>query len=368
MNLELTHVDKERTIHCFIAGDKARQTAIEAALLYHLPIYETDRSRRTRISVLFDSRDEVDDFVFEYKELFDNSFYRRVEITGDNVATTLRRPQYYGQRMDFVDVEWQLIVGRLTSPVIQDKLVRWSRDSRRQLVIALCYDNRDLNARYAERLSRRLPESVTVLIDDSTPAEEAEKLKEETELAKYLNYCYAVSFDKGAIPAELPQDEVDAAWAALPDERMRRSSIHNVRTIPFKMLLLGHDRNDWETFYALTAKEIDSLTAVEHNRWTVERLIQGVRPCTDDERAEIEEDFRRRGADRKYAQARPVTLKKQYARGRGAHFDLCAFPELGVDETGLPVTRYDRDLTEAIPLMVKTYIDRFTTTKMPEDE
>ncbi len=81
-------------------------------------------------------------------------------------------------------------------------------------------------------------------------------------------------------------------------------------------------------------------------------------PCTDQERTEIEEDLRKRHYDKEYAKTNPVSLKKRYKNERNAHYDLCAFSELGVDETGLPVTRYDRDLTAVIPLIVKTYNDR----------
>lgn len=358
MNDILKKIDTEKTIHLLIAGDEGEKAAIEAALLYHLPLYEKDSRRRTRISLLFETLTKAEDFIFEYKELFDNSFYRIVRLDHDKVETTLHRPVYHGLRKEFVDVEWELIIGRLSNPVLQEKMLKWSFDSERQLIVLLCYNDDDRNARYAEKISRRLAPDTVVTVSKQDPREEEKREKEFLPMAKYLNYCYKKSFEEGKIPAELPEDEVEEAWNELPDDRMRKSSLQNVMAIPFKMLILGHDRNDWDKFYALTAAEIERLTAVEHNRWSVERLIQGVRPCTDRERNEIEEDFRRRREDNEYARANPLTLKKRYARERGAHFDLCAFSELGVDETGLSVVRYDRLLTEAIPLIVKTYIDR----------
>ena len=68
--------------------------------------------------------------------------------------------------------------------------------------------------------------------------------------------------------------------------------------------------------------------------------------------------MRRRLTDSAYREAHPVSLKKKYKLERGAHFDLCSFDELGVDDSGLPVTRYDRDIIAAIPLIVKTFNDR----------
>ncbi len=81
-------------------------------------------------------------------------------------------------------------------------------------------------------------------------------------------------------------------------------------------------------------------------------------PCTYQQRKEIEKDLLYRLSDPKHADKNPVSLKKRYKNERNAHYDLCAFSELGVDETGLPVTRYDRDLTAAIPLIVKSFNDR----------
>lgn len=355
-------LDNSRTIHCLAVGEKAPEKAIEDALMYHMPIYERDSSRRTRISLVFSGRDLMDDFIFEYKELLDNSFYRMVELKDEKVESRLHKPVYHGLRKDFVDVEWELIIGKLSHPALQQKIDRWSRDPRQQLIIQLCYANSERNRKYAKKLRNRLPENVvveTVSGDGVAPGFEDEELK--LIMAKCLNYCYKKSFEEGKVPVELPWEEVERAWEEIPDETSRMSNIYNVSTIPFKMQILGHDRADWDKYYALTLDEIESLTAVEHNRWSVERLIQGMRPCTDVERQEIAEDFERRKSDKDYAEASPLTLKKRYARERGAHYDLAAYSELGVDETGLPVSRYDRDLTMAIPLIVKTAADRVKT-------
>lgn len=360
----LEKIDPERSLHFFIAGENGSKAAIEAAMTYHLPLYETNSTRRTRISLLLPDVEAVDDFIFQYKELLDHSYYRRVIVNeGGKVSSSLHRPVYADTRPDFVDVEWELIAGRISNDVISEKLKKWSSNPDRNLAVLLCYADSRQNQKYASILKRRLPNSVEVVEVNDDPEAEAEMIKEFTPMAKYLNYCYKMSFETGSVPAELPEDEVEKAWAALPDEKMRTSSLHNVMSIPYKMKILGHDRNDWAGFYALTAKEIDSLAAMEHNRWTVELLIQGSRPCTDQERAEIEEDFRRRKEDREYARKNPLTLKKRYARERGAHYDLCAYSELGEDETGLSVARYDRDLTEAIPLIVKIYTDRHGNAK-----
>lgn len=343
-----------------LLGDKAfiREEAIKYAMLSHYPEYERDSTSQTRISMLVDDVKDIHDFVFEYQELMDNSYWRIVDLTGEKPKVELHRPQYEGRRKDFVDVEWEFIIGHLSHPVLQAKLRRWANDPKQQLTISIGYNDSEKSYSFAEKLRRRLPDSVKIEVKEDNPEKEAREKAEMMEMAKYLHYFYQASYQLKHVPTELPEDEVNKAWDSIGDEKLKMSNIYNVMSIPVKMEILGHDRNDWNTFYALTAGEIEQLTAVEHNRWCVERLIQGMRPCTDQERKEIEEDLQKRLSDAEYAKANPMSLKKKYKNERNAHYDLCAFSELGVDETGLPVTRYDRDLTAAIPLIVKTFNDR----------
>lgn len=346
--------------HICIAGDYANSFILsrEKALTEHYPAYITDPNLRTRISVILNAQNEVDDFLFEYQELLDNSYWRSVDLSGLIPKVTTHTPQYEGRRMDFIDVEWEFVIGRISNPFLQTKIKRWAADPRQMLSISLCYDDKDKSIRYAEKFRRRLPDSVTVEMCELDAEKDKQRDEELMAMAKYLHYFYQASYQLNHVPTELPEDEVDKAWAEI-DDTMKRSNFYNVMSIPHKMKLLGHDRNDWNSFYALTASEIELLTEVEHNRWCVERLIQGSRPCTDDERKEIETDLRCRLSDPAYAKANPISLKKRYKTERNAHFDLCAFSELGVDETGLHVSRYDRDLTAAIPLIVKTFHDHY---------
>ena len=84
------------------------------------------------------------------------------------------------------------------------------------------------------------------------------------------------------------------------------------------------------------------MAETEHNRWSVERLLLGNRPCTDDELRIIREDVKAR--------------KKEYKK-RNIHFDLRAYQELEEDGTGKNAKVYDYDLTACIPLMVKTFYE-----------
>lgn len=342
--------------HIVIDGEWAicAKEALNAALIVHTPEYNLDKSKRTRITLIASDAADIHDFVFEYQELFDNSYWRIVDLRSDKPSIELHRPQYEGMREDFVDVEWEFVLGRLSNPLLQTKLRRWSADEGQRLVVVLCYSDKAKNESFAEKLKRRLPGNADVITHDAFEQNSEDLMA----MAKYLHYFYQASYELQHVPTELPEEDVDRAWNAISDERMKMSNLYNVMSIPFKMQILGHDRSDWDNFYALTSDEIEQLTEVEHNRWCVERLIQGTRPCTDDERREVAEDLRLRLADSRYAQENPMSLKKKYKTERNAHYDMCAYSELGADETGLPVTRYDRDLTAAIPLIVKTFNDR----------
>lgn len=347
--------------HIILFGNKdfIHDEGIHHAILSHYPEYEFDSMLRTRISVLVDDAKAIHDFVFEYQELFDNSYWRIVNFLGEKPMVEMHRPQYEGRRKEFVDIEWEFIIAHLSHPILQEKLRRWAHDPKQQLTISIGYEDKEKNHSVAEKLRRRLPASVRIEAKEYNPEKDEKQKADLMRMAKYFHYFYQASYELKHVPTELPEDEVNKAWDAITDEKLKMSNIYNVMSIPMKMEILGHDRNDWGTFYALTAEEIEQLTAVEHNRWCVERLIQGMRPCTDQERKEIEDDLRERLSNEEYAKANPMSLKKKYKNERNAHYDLCAFSELGVDETGLPVTRYDRDLTAAITLIVKTYNDRY---------
>ncbi len=346
-------------IVCFGEAEALAETLPLYANSHHSGAYVSNPSKRTRISVVTDDTDFIDDFMFLRKELIENSFRRIVDLRGEIPQVRLYKPMYYGKRPDFVGTEWEFVIGKISSEAVQAKMQLWASDPDRQLTVYLGFDNSVRNRNYAEILQRRLGRDLTVDLRDDDSVAKKSREKEFTEMAKYVNYVYNLSFEKLGVPAELPQNEVDEAWEKVTDDTARNSSLFNVMSLEQKMLLLGHDRSDWATFYALSADEIEFLTAVEHNRWVIERLLQGNRPCTDEERAEIEEDMRRRLTDSEYREKHPVSLKKKYKLERGAHFDLCSFDELGVDESGLPVTRYDRDLVAAIPLIVKTFSDRY---------
>jgi hypothetical protein len=175
------------------------------------------------------------------------------------------------------------------------------------------------------------------------------------QMAKRLNYFYSCSFSGKGVPTSMPKDEIEEKWAQQTSVALRFSNIYNSMTLPTKMRSLGHDENDWDKFYAMTKDEIRQTAAVEHNRWSVERLILGFRPPTDSERAEIEENIEQLAAARRRGEKSELNDFKNMYKKRKIHYDLCSYAELGIDKTGQDVRIYDYDLTACIPLIANSY-------------
>lgn len=358
--------DSTDRIHLVISGfDKqAEAVAIHAALISHFPNYHpTDQiPLRTRITIVDKNIHERRDvFVNEYQNLFNNSYYRTVDINASKID--FHHPVYEGKRMDFVDVEWEFVNASINSPVMVEKINQWIQSGNQLLTFVVTHGDDEQNLAEAlalpnEIYERQLPVFVkqrkkvlSELLEVSSKYNHVYPFGMEdcgydvsmplAKLAKYLKYFYDCSYGEIGVPTELPIAEVEAAWRQVKSFKLRFSNIYNVMTIATKMRSVGHTDEDAGAFYALTQKEIETLSEVEHNRWSVERLIQGSRPCNDAESAEIRADLK---------------LKKKYKK-KDVHFDLRAYDELEFDETGKNVKVYDYDLIACIPLIVKSFYE-----------
>lgn len=354
-------INDAKRIHAVIIGDSewARIWAISTALVCHYPNYERDENLRTRISWIGITQDEIDDFVYDFKNLFDNCYWRTVNIDGENVNIKTFFPQYRETRKDFVDIEFEFIEGKFTNRLFQRKLESWTQDPEQVITLIFCDNDQQKNIDLATKTFERLsPDANRVQIlaystegtdypgiqnfgDISFADEHFSKL---LDMAKYLNYFYSASYKLQHLPLDMPRTDVEKEWENIKDPKILLSNIFNVTTMASKMRILGHKREDWNDYFALTPREIAELTPTEHNRWSVERLILGMRPCNDAELESIKKN---------------INLKKEFKTKRKAHADLVAFDELQNDETGLNVIRYDSDLIASIPLIAKSFSDAF---------
>lgn len=356
-------------VHIVLSGfnAQAESIAIYTALTAHYPNYRPKDKfpLRTRITIIEEGlQSKRDAFISRYQSLFDNSFYRTVDVKKHSID--FHRPMYAGKRSDFVDVEWEFVDSSINNPEVRRKIHNWVNDYNQLLTFFVCGDNDAQNLSDLMSLPKVVFEKdIPVIIQQSVSMPANALYNSATynnirtfgmkdcgydvslplvKLAKLLAYAYDFSYNNQHFPTKLPIDKAEKIWKDEKSFKMRCSCICNVMTIAAKMRSLGHDAADAGVFYALTQSDIESLSETEHNRWSVERLVQGARPCTDEELADIRTDIK--------------TLKQVY-KNKDIHFDLRAYDELEEDGTGRNVKEYDYALTAIIPLMVKTFYEKY---------
>lgn len=362
--------DSESTVHLVIFGfsSQAEALAVNASLIAHYPNYCRDVRLRTRITIIDDDVYKCKDQLTQrYVHLFENSYYRTIDLNDANPQCVLHCPQYEHRRKDFVDIEWEFVNGNIRNEAVRQKLEEWSVDSRQQLTIALCHDDQIKN--YNEAFSMPLDvynNDVTILChtDQNEIIRMATSgaafasvypfgeslcdigiLRTIKRMAQRVNYIYNHCFslapdDPVTAPSAIDEEKLEAQWRNVGSMPKQYSNIFNAMTLATKMHSVGHDSADWREYYALTLDEITMLTEVEHNRWNVEELILGYRPTTDEEQRLIEND---------------ISLKKVF-RNKKIHYDLRAYDDLRSDRTGKNVNVYDMALTQGIPLIIKSCI------------
>lgn len=363
--------DSEATVHLVIVGfsDQAEAFALNAALVAHYPNYCKDTRLRTRITIIDDNvYDGKDRLTQRYVHLFENSYYRTLNLKDTNPQCKLHKPIYEKEnRKDFVDVEWEFVNGNIKNDAVRQKLEEWSADSRQQLTIAICHTAQNRNFSESFGLPQAIykneipvlchtegndmmnviknSEIYKCLYPFGKECCDIDTLRTLKQLAQRVNYVYNHCFslapdDPITAPASIDENTLEEQWKNIGSLPKQYSNIFNAMTLGTKMHSIGHTSDDWKAYYALTMEEINILTEVEHNRWSVEELILGYRPVTDEEKRLVEEDI----------------SQKKILRSKKIHYDLRSFDDLRTDSTGKNVNVYDMALTQGIPLIIKTCI------------
>lgn len=360
-------LESDHTVHLVVFGLSNLTTALveNVTLVAHYPNYTRDHQLRTRITVIDEHVSEWSRvFVSLHKSLMDNSYYRHVDVHTKHCD--LHRPMYEGQREDFVDVEWEFVTGSIHDVVVQDKLLGWAYDEKQVLSVAICHDSDEVNFAEANLIGGMLVGSPVLIYLKQLSSAFYNIISQITRLGyvrligmkdsgyditlpllrmakriKYVyDYCYQYNIEsetEGCItaPSFIDEATVDDHWLQEKRAIKRYSNLCNAMTLATKMRSLGHGAGKGNKFYAITKEEIDLIGQVEHNRWSVEEMLLGFRPCTDEEQAEVEAD---------------VAKKAEY-KERLVHYDLRAYNDLRVDDTGKNVNTYDLCLSASIPLI-----------------
>lgn len=352
LDYEPITINSQKHVHVVIVGmgEVAETMAIHAAHVAHFPNYVRNHSIRTRITMIAPQAEALsEDLVKRYRHLFDNSYYRIVKPSEEKAVSAFHKPMYEGQREDFVDVEWEFVETESWDSEVREKLTLWAQDDKQLLTVVMADEDADRNV----AMSLLLPDELyqrSVPIHKYNPNDvEYDVTMPLVQIAKNVNYiydrCYNDNFEnwQGEIlsSVEIDPEKRDRLWDKLSSIK-RQSSIYNAMTIPTKMRSIGLNEDDWDKFYDISQQDIEILAQVEHNRWNVEELILGYRPCTDEEQVKIAAD---------------VETQKDAFKARKIHYDLRAYNDLRPDKTGRSAKIYDLCLSAALPLIAKTFVD-----------
>jgi len=379
----------EKTVHLVIFGmsDVAEQVAINAAHVCHFPNYlQKAHTLRTRITLIDEAAyEKSSEWLQKYKHLFDNSFYRHVDPKRSPAVTHLSKPMYQ-DREDFVDVEWEFVSASPYDKLVREKIAQWSVSHSQLLTIVFAEERVETGIRHALHLpeaavSAKIPVYVYMQNDEAfnqimhsgnTPNIIPFGMLNHgydvniplVRMAKNVNYIYDRCYEENEedwdghlrFSVAINEEAKERLWTKKFGVK-RMSNIYNAMTIGVKMRSMGFKENEWDRFYDLSQEDIELLAEVEHNRWSVEELILGFRPCNDSELKEIASSIdahnKKRIEEGYDAVRNKDTLKDTYKKEKKVHYDLRAYSELCLDGTGRPVQVYDRCLSACIPLIAK---------------
>lgn len=336
LDYENIRYEDDKIVHIVIFGTNSQAVALSetVALVAHYPNYLRDHNKRTRITFVAEGmREFMTRFTAEHTSLMDNLYYRYVDVAHESLE--ISRPLYEGLREDFADIEFEFVEANFSNPSIQIKLKYWAESESKLLSVAFCGENTIDNVYDALTLNREIGERNIPIYAQTNNEEVYKKLlhpENDSNIiifgnmdkllvidqallsaAKYVNYVYDFCYNNdGRIPMIINHKDAESKWLNVKTALRRNSNLCNAMTIGTKMHTLGHREDDWCNFYAITSEELDMLSQIEHNRWSIEQLLHGFRPCTEEEQEEIENDIG----------------KKELLKKRFVHFDLCAYNDL----------------------------------------
>ncbi len=367
LDYEPVTLQSEKRVHLVVFGmsEIGEMVAINAAHRAHYPNYVLNHRLRTRITVVDeDAARGQERWTSRYQHLLDNSYHRTVVPAAPQPVKAFHKPMYEGQRDEFVDVEWEFVEAKSHETGLREKLQLWAADTRQLLTVVLAHDDEKQNVSEAMLLPDVLFQNeipVYVYTRDGLASGLGTNLRPFgmmscgydvtlplVRMAKNINYiydrCYADNVERwdGRLhySVEIDAGERERSWAKLKNVK-RMSNIFNAMSIPSKMRSIGLEAGDWDKFYDISQQDLELLAQVEHNRWCVEELIMGWRPCTPEEQRAIESD---------------ISLKEAFKK-RKIHYDLRAYDDLRPDKTGKSSKIYDVCISGSLPLIAKAFAE-----------
>ena len=291
--------ESNRHVHLVIVGMTSMGVALamKAAHIAHYPNFVRDPKLKTRITFIDLNADtEFDMLRGRYSALFEQCDYRVVDTLDD-----LRSYEHKGTGLS--DIEFEFVKGAVESRLVQKLLESWtSAENRSLLTIAICFEVPQKSIATALYMPQEVyKRALSILVRQNVSCSTIELVRQARQyngLRAFgmLDECYdiddssllqakRVNFIYNKIKPEkkewvpLDDTQADELWKSLTTV-YRWSNIYNAHSIPTKLRSFGLE----EPENLLADKDLlEKMAQVEHNRWVMERLIQGYRPTTPEE-------------------------------------------------------------------------------------
>lgn len=291
--------ESNRHVHLVIVGMTSMGVALamKAAHIAHYPNFVRDPKLKTRITFIDLNADtEFDMLRGRYSALFEQCDYRVVDTLDDS-----RSYEHKGTGLS--DIEFEFVKGAVESRLVQKLLESWtSAENRSLLTIAICFEVPQKSIATALYMPQEVyKRALSILVRQNVSCSTIELVRQARQyngLRAFgmLDECYdiddssllqakRVNFIYNKIKPEkkewvpLDDTQADELWKSLTTV-YRWSNIYNAHSIPTKLRSFGLE----EPENLLADKDLlEKMAQVEHNRWVMERLIQGYRPTTPEE-------------------------------------------------------------------------------------
>jgi hypothetical protein len=380
---EYTCLDREgitagsdKHVHLAILGMSGMGVAmgIQAAHLCHFPNFIT-KGIKTRITFIDEYADREMDFLFtRYRHLFEEvDWFYEDRQTGERRNNTQSKEK-------FTDIEFEFIKGRVESPAIQNLIAGWATTDDKWLSIAVCFNyspvaiaaglyfpNEVYENNVAVFLHQEASSTIISMLSQSNKYRHVKPFgmlddvydlkKSDNLLPKMVKYVYDqtsknngkdivfekeneventffISFDKQTIEDNWNRWEDNNGKDLKNITALKFSNIYNADMVKFKQRSLHIKPRQ-----PLNNEQINLLARIEHNRWNIEKLLMGYRPCTAEETEAIEKGI----------------CSKQDLRDRFIHNDIKPYETLMPDDKGIQAGKYDTNISKALPYMLSEY-------------
>lgn len=338
--------ESDRYVHLVVVGMTSMGVALamKAAHIAHYPNFVRDSNLKTRITFIDLNADtEFDMLRGRYSVLFEQCDYRVVDTIDPSRSYVSE-----GKGKEIVDIEFEFVKGAVESRPVQQLLVEWANpDCRSLLTVAICFEQPQKSIATALYMPRCVyGKALSILVRQNVSCSTIELVRQAAQYRQLrafgmLDECYdtenncmqqsmRVNFVYNKISPEeedwRPLDDgvAEALWKSLMTVH-RWSNIYNAHSIPTKLRSFGAEEpaDLWNDSVL-----IERMARVEHNRWVMERLIQGYRPATveEEQMVEFEPDKEKR-------------KKKKKALEQDIFAHICLKP---YDALSKPFKDYDR--------------------------